>query len=428
MRRRHAACACVPAPRGRGPAFAAIVTALLCIAGAGPSAALADDAPADPDLSIEDTHRAGPFRIRALFRLSDVGYDDNVRFESQQREGDTTASAGAGLRSVLLWGKRGGLNLVQEADYVAFAKNTDLNHLNGALKARGIFLFKHAALSLGDRYDSLEERPNTEVDQRLRRKNNTITASARTLSDGRLALQATLRHEKIGYSSDEPGSEASIARLGRDVDALTLGAEVKILPKTTLTIEGVAEEIDFVDDSEGRDSTTRSIIPGLQFDPSASIQGFVKIGVKSLEAEDRPQDDTDVTVGEVALSFRMGGATRFKGTYSRDLVFSTLQENLYYEDTSWTAACERYLSRRLRAEIRYGRGLNEYPKRVTRGGTDPFDGFREDDFTRYGLTIGYKINAQLGIVVAASRVERDATDDFYDRSRNLYTIGSTYEF
>ena len=390
--------------------------------------ALAEDPPPDPDLSIEDTHRAGPFHIRALFRLSDVGYDDNVRFDSQEREGDTTASAGAGLRSVLLWGKRGGLNLVQEADYVAFAKNTDLNHWNGALKARGVFLFKHAALSLGDRYDSRQERPNTEVDQRLRRKNNAITASARTLSEGRLALEANLRHEDIDYSSDEPGSQASIVRLERDVDTFTLGAEVRILPKTTLTIEGVAEEIDFVDDSEGRDSSTRSIIPGLRFDPSASIQGFVKIGVKSLEAQGRPQDDTDLTVGEVALSFRMGGASRFKGTYTRDLVFSTLQENLYYESTGWTVAFERYLSRRLRAEIRYGHGLNDYPNRVVRGGTDPFDDFREDDFTRYGLTVRYRVNTQLGIVVAGSRVERDSTDNFFDRNRNLYTIGSTYEF
>ncbi len=400
---------------------------MLCIAGPGP-AALADDAPADPDLSIEDTHRAGPFHIRALLRVSDVGYDDNVRFDSQEREGDTTASVGAGLRSVLLWGKRGGLNLVQEADYVAFGKNTDLNHWNGALKARGIYLVKHAALSLGHHYDSKQERPNTEVDQRVRRKNNAITASARTLREGRLALQATLRHEDIDYSSDEPGSAASIARLERDVDTLTLGAEVRILPKTTLTIEGVAEEIDFVSDIEGRDSSTRAVIPGLRFDPSASIQGFVKIGVKSLEAEDRPQDDTDLTVGEIALTFRMGGATRFKGTLSRDLVFSTLQENLYYESTGWTAAFERFLSRRLRAEIRYGRGLNEYPNEVSRGGTDPFVGIREDDFTRYGLTIRYKINTQVGIVVAASRVERDSTDDFYDRNRNLYTIGSTYEF
>ena len=413
----------------RAPALrtAALAAVTLCWAGSIVPSIGADE-PADPDLAIENMHRAGPFHLRPFFLLKDVGYDDNVRFDSPEREGDTTATAGAGLRSVLLWGDRGGLNLSQEVDYVAFGENTDLNHWNGALRGRGIYLLKHVALSLEDRFDSRFERPNTEVDQRLRRETNVVTAAARTLREGRLALNASVRHEDIDYSSDEPGSEASIARLERDVDTLTLGAEVRILPKTTLTIEGVAEEIDFASDIEGRDSSTRAVIPGLRFDPSASIQGFVKIGVKSLEAEDRPQDDTDLTVGEIALTFRMGGATRFKGTLSRDLVFSTLQENLYYESTGWTAAFERFLSRRLRAEIRYGRGLNEYPNEVSRGGTDPFVGIREDDFTRYRLTIRYKINTQVGLVVAASRVERDSTDDFYDRNRNLYTIGSTYEF
>ncbi|MHC4165090.1 MAG: hypothetical protein ACYSUM_23500, partial [Planctomycetota bacterium] len=150
--------------------------------------------------------------------------------------------------------------------------------------------------------------------------------------------------------------------------------------------------------------------------------------VKSLEAPDRPQDDTDTTVGEAALSFRLGGSARLKGTYRRDLVFSTLQENLYYDSTGWTAAYEQYLSRRLRGELRYGRGTNDYPNEITRVGIDPFQGFRVDRITRYDVTLRYRINDQVDVVVAGSHVERDSTDDFHDITRNLYAVGSTYNF
>ncbi len=382
----------------------------------------------DPDLSIENTHRAGPFHVRPFIRLKDVGYDDNVRFDSPERDGDTTATAGAGLRSVMLWRDRGGLHLSQEFDYVAFGENSDLNHWNGALRARGIFLLKRVALSLEDRFDSRRERPNTEIDRRLRLENNVIAASARTLGTGRLAIEAAARHEAIDYSSDAPGSEFEIRRLRRDVNAFRLAADVRILPKTTLTIEGDAERIDFIDDAEGRDSRTVSFIPGLRFDPSASVQGFFRLGVKSLEARDRPADDVDATVGEAALSLRLGGRARVKGTFSRDLVFSTLQENLYYISSVWSASYEHFLTRRLQGEIRYGRGLNDYPNEVSRGGPAPFQGSREDRFTRYGLQIRYRISDQIALVVAGSRLVRDSTDDFFDRTRNLYTFGSTYEF
>jgi hypothetical protein len=390
--------------------------------------ALAADDPPDPDLSIEDTRRAGPFHIRPFVLVKDVGYDDNVLYTSQNRQGDTTATAGAGLRSVLLWGDRGGLNLFQQFDYVAFGKNTELNHWNGDLRGRGVFLLKHAALSLEDHYTSRQERPNNEIDRRLRRKNNAITAAARTTSEGRLNLEATLRHQGIDYSSDVPGFENQIRRLDRDETSLTLAGEVRILPKTTLTLEGTTEDVDFVDQTEGRDSDSYSILPGLKFDASASIQGHFKLGVKSLEAPDRPQDDTDTTVGEAALSFRMGGSARLKGTFRRDLVFSTLQENLYYDSTGWTAAYEQFLSRRLRGELRYGQETNDYPNEITRGGINPFQGFREDRITTYGITFRYRINDQVDVVVAGSRVERESTDDFQDVTRNLYAVGSTYNF
>ena len=40
----------------------------------------------------------------------------------------------------------------------------------------------------------------------------------------------------------------------------------------------------------------------------------------------------------------------------------------------------------------------------------------------------YRANAQMSIAVTASHLTRDSTDDFYDRSRNFYTFGTTYSY
>lgn len=402
--------------------------AVLLIAAAAAGLPLAADEPPDPDLATEGLRRAGPFYLRPFILLKDVGYDDNVRFDSREAEGDTTATAGAGIRGVALWGDRGGVNFSHELDYVAFGENTDLNHLNSFTRARGIALFKRLALSLEDAYSSVRERPNTEVDQRLRRRSNDLRAEVRSLRDRRFGWKAGLRHTDINYSTDVPGSEPAARRLSRVERSATLGGEARIRPKTTFTLEGIVEHVEFDDRSEGRDTRSYTILPGLRFDPSASIQGHLKIGVESLEAPERPQSDLRTTVGEAALSVRLGRASRLKGTFNRDLLFSILQENLYYVSRSWSAAYEQFFSRRLSAEIAYGTGRNHYPIEVTRGGEDPFRGIRDDRMTRYLTAIRYRIAHELSLVVSASRLIRDSTDDFYDRERTFYSFGTTYSF
>src|SRR5574341_439499 len=106
----------------------AALAALLMSGSARAAQSAGDGPPLDPDLSTEKMVRAGPFHIRPFVLLKDIGYDDNVRFEAQAREGDATATAGGGLDALLLAEDRGGLRLFQEVDYVAFQTQTDLNH------------------------------------------------------------------------------------------------------------------------------------------------------------------------------------------------------------------------------------------------------------------------------------------------------------
>ncbi|HEU4402790.1 MAG TPA: outer membrane beta-barrel protein [Candidatus Polarisedimenticolia bacterium] len=404
--------------------------ALLLLAGvlagfAAPPAARAATPPPDPDLSTENTRLLGPFHLRPFLALKDAGYDDNVRFDAQKRASDTTATLGAGLEALLLAGARGGLRLSQELDYVGFARNEDLNHWNGFARARGVYLARRLDLSLEDQYASVRERPGSEIDQRLRRTDNTITAALRTVGSGRLGVRAALRRQAIDYSAGDPLSDLAAQRLNRNEDRLSVAGELKVRPKTILVLEGTVANVTFDDPSEGRDAHERSILPGLRFDPSASIQGEIRIGRTSLRAPDRPGSDYSGTIGDGRLSARLGQRARLKALFARELVFSILADNLYYVGTSWSAAYEQFFSRRLSGEIGYGRGLNHYPVAVLIGG---LPGIRDDRLTTRQISVRYRVNPEMSISANAYHLTRDSTDDALDRARNAYMIGTNYNF
>ncbi|MEE9219109.1 MAG: outer membrane beta-barrel protein [Acidobacteriota bacterium] len=422
MTRRRPARALGLFPRG-----GAVVVLAACLA--LPAGAAQQEEPPDPDLSTEGMRRAGPFYLRPFVALKDAGYDDNIRLEGEgEAESDVTATLGPGLDTLLLTGDRGGIFLSTEFDYVAFRDHSDLNHWNNYTRARGIYLTKRAALSLENRFISVRERPNFEIDQRLRRDENIVTGAVRSLQDRRLGYRAFVRHRRIDYSRDEGDSEDVARRLNRREATFSLTGELRVRPKTTFLLEGVYARAEFDDSSEGRDTRAVSVLPGFRFDPSAAIQGEFKIGVISLEAPERPQSDYHGTVGEARLSTRLGNRIRLKGTFERDLRFSTLHENLYYIRTHWTAAYEQFFSRRLSTQLLYGEGENRYPEEVTRGGGEPFSGIREDRITTYELSVRYRISDQFSLRARALRQERDSTDDFFDRDRNFYAFGSSYAF
>lgn len=401
---------------------------LLVLTGAS---GFAQDAPLDPDLATTGLRRAGAFHLRPFFQLKDAGYDDNIRFESQTPEGDSTATAGAGLDGLLLFGHRGGLRFHQQLDYVAFGDHTELNHWNGQARAKGLLRAGKALLSLEDRFDSVQERPNSEVDLRLRRATNAATLGLRSLQKGRLGARAFLRHESIDYAAGDGGSVASedaVRRLSRDESALVLAGELRVRPKTTLLLEGTLERVRFQDSSEGRDTRARSIQSGVRFDPAAGIQGELKAGVVAAEAPDRPQRDYRELIGSGNLRVRLGGATRAKIRLSRDLEFSALADNLYYVGREWSVGLEQFFTRRLSGEAAFGRRLNHYPEEVTRAGSPGFQGIRDDRLATWETTLRYRLHDRLALIASAYRVRRDSSDDFYDRERNFYTFGTTVEF
>lgn len=389
---------------------------------------MAGDRPVDPDLAIENLHELGPIHFDTFFGLRELGYDDNIRLDSRNREGDITATLTPGLRAVILMGDRGGFHLRQKVDYVAFQQNSDLNHWNSSTRVKGIVYLKDFLVSLEDGYTSERERPNFEIDQRIREKRNEVLGKFQTNWTRRLGGRLTVGNTKIQYSSDDERTREVPLRLNRSEDSFGLLTEYQILPRTTVTIEGIWERADFDDDSEGRDTDSYSFLSGFRFDPSAFFEGILRIGVLSLDAPDRPGSDFDGTVGDANLTTKLGRRSRVRATFERSLGFSTLKSNLYFLSRYWSVGYEHFLSSRIRVEAVYRQGRNRYPEEVIRLGSNPFRGIRIDRLSTMELGARYRAGDQFSFQWKVFRQERDSNDSFLDETRYFYSFGTIYHF
>jgi len=388
-----------------------------------PPAARGDEPLRDPDLSTEGMRPLGPLRVRPFILVKDVGYDDNITFDSSQPLGDWTATAALGARAVLPMGDRGGILLQHESDYVAFLKYTDLNHLDGVTRAKAIGFLRDVEVWLEGSYASIEGRPTTEFLERIRQRVHALTTGARSLGEGRLGWSGYLRRERFSHGPGSGEAEATYQNLDRAEGTLSLTGVLKILPKTSLTLEGRRERISDEGSAQDRDARVTTILPGIEMDPSAPLQAAIRIGVARLEASEwGGATSSGCAVGEGNLTARLGGSGRVRAVVSRALEASASDTYLYYLANAWSAGYEQFFSQRWSAEILHGRGLNDYPE-ASASAPGPA---RRDRFETWEGAVRCRLEGGLMLTAVARRDQRDGTSGHMERG--FYTVGASLDF
>ena len=81
--------------------------------------------------------RLGPLRLVPLVRLSDVGYDTNVYYADERREAvaDLTATISPELRGYWLGGGSLILSVMENPEYIAYARESDLRAFTNSCKS-----------------------------------------------------------------------------------------------------------------------------------------------------------------------------------------------------------------------------------------------------------------------------------------------------
>ncbi|MGD8375198.1 MAG: outer membrane beta-barrel protein [Acidobacteriota bacterium] len=403
-----------------------LIAAMLA-AGVSVLPANAADPPLHPDLDTGDLRRAGPFYYRPYLLLKALGYDDNVFFDGAEPVADVTAALAPGIDLLLRTGPRGGLRVNQEFDYVAFAEYSGENHWNSHTEVRGIYVPKYFRLVLDGQYHTVRERPNLEINERIRQDTTLLQAMIGSPADRRLGIEMQLGRETFRYT-EGAYYEITRRRLSRDQDTLSLTGTVRLLPKTYLVVTGSLLNADYVYPEERRDSRFDSAVVGLRFAPTARIQGHFEVGPARFHALDRENDDYRSYVGEVELSGRIGRANRLSAWFRRGIDASALEDNLFFLSRRGSLGYERFFTPRVSLALEVGDGANRYPNRTLLREPEPRVGTRVDRIREYEGMVYYRFRDGLTLNVGVTHLEVDSTDDALDRRQNLVAVGTTALF
>jgi len=391
----------------------------------------------EQDFPTVGTFHWGPFRVRPFFLLRATGYDSNVFLEDGTATSDFTSSPELGIRLFTLFRDRGVVQVEEILDYVWYAHNDELSHFNNAFQARAAYYMKRGVVFADLRTLSLRERPSTEIDYRIRRRERYFGAGWRFVWP-KSSLQFRLGRDNFDYESGvEAGQNIPVA-LNRLEKAITITGSKRILPKTDFLMEWEGRRIDFdnepVDPTQDSDSSSRRLSVGFIFDPSAFIKGSVKVGVIRLEPDNRAAEGYDGPVGDAILVYRLTGLTSFQIRGQRQVLFSTALNNVYFLDQGYGATLTQAVAERVAAEVGSDREKVSLPNETMACELDDQGvircetGIRTDWIRSYFGGILFRLSnlSQVGFRVGAW--ERDSTFEFLNRHRMTAQVIYSYNF
>lgn len=372
-----------------------------------------------PDPEATGRFRLGFIRFTPSIALTNLGVDTNVFNELEDPKEDFTLSIGPQAEFWSRLGPRARLygNVGMHYDYF---QKYDSQRSFGTSDALRLDVDLGRLMPFVDGlYTNTRTRPGFEIDERARFENLSGRAgvSIRVQSKTKLLLWA--RESQFRYDDGAEFQSASLSRaLDRDSSTYGGGAQVELTPLTTLLVDVETGKDRFLR-SPGRDADTYRVLSGFTFKPFALINGTVALGYRNFETLSPLVPDFGGFVAQVNLGYTLR-ATRFGGTYDRDVTYSFQNTEPYYLQTDWELNVMQKITTTWDVVGRFGYYRLDYEIVGI-----PGERQRTDSGRRFGGGVGYTLGqyVRLGFDVdyLDRRSEADVIRD-YDGIRAGMTI------
>jgi len=377
----------------------------------------------DPiDEAIEGLANLGPVYFRPRIRLKDVGYDNNLYNEEDEPEGSFTATVTPGIDFFLPMGKRQLISATEDLDLVFYAKDPPGIYLNNDASLGYDLYLKRIHLALGDRFVTRLQRPNDEIDARVRRNNNLLSGELNLDVSPRVIVGLTHDSDRIRYDDEdveEPGAPDSIAQiLDRTERRNGLLLRYDALPRTSFLARVRHTDYDFKDPESTRESSEMRYLVGAEFDPTGIINGELELGYSAFTADLAPEQDYSGFVGMARVTWRTRPWLHIKVSAERDRQFSTYATNLFYLRRNLEGRISLRVAGAGWLDLGYGYDASDYPVEDVNIGTedDPLLVAREDTFSN--PILGFRWFPREGMVLGFEAKYRSRSSNFareYDR-------------
>jgi len=344
--------------------------------------------------------RAGPVAVTPSVSLSNVGIDTNVFNAWTDPKTDFTATitpqADAWLRA-----GRARLTVHGSLSYVYFATYRHERAVNTDDSIRLDLPFRRIRPYVGYSYLNIRERPGFEIDTRARRSEDVFFGGVDLPLTRKFTLGASWRTTRTAFRADEQFNNTYLRDVfNRRTSILTGSVRYALTPLTTLVLqaETVRERFEF---SPVRDSDSVRILPGVEFNAAALVNGTARVGYRRFNMRSPGMPDYSGPIASVDVGYSLLGVTRFALSVSRDVAYSYEIQSPYYVATGIAATVTQHVGGPWSVLARGGRQRLAYHDAQSAPGMTPPQQNRTDTVRFYGGGVGYRVspNARLGFNV-----------------------------
>ncbi|TYO98338.1 hypothetical protein EDC39_107139 [Geothermobacter ehrlichii] len=209
----------------------------------------------------------------------------------------------------------------------------------------------------------------------------------------------------------------------RDRDDLKGGLALgyRLTPKTRLFVQ--YEYIDIRYDREIQDdSEEHHYFAGLSWQLTAKSRGMVKAGYGQKKFDHRSSDDKDEFIGELQLSHQLTPKSSLNLAVTRQTNESDISgtDDRLSDFVSLGYLWKMTAKTSLKLDLSWLR--DEYNDQITIGGQT---GFRDDDYLRCGLGVGWNVRKWLNVSFGYAFEQRDSNFDTFDYDNNAAYLNLT---
>jgi hypothetical protein len=198
----------------------------------------------------------------------------------------------------------------------------------------------------------------------------------------------------------------------------TVGGNVQYTatPLTTVLVSVEESTIRF-SHAPIRDTDSRQVLAGVEFNPRALISGSARVGYQRFEPRSSTLPDFGGLVGTASVSYRLSPSTNIGFTFDRRTDFSYLADEPYYLREGYGVLLRRQLVPRWDVEFSVERASHKY-RQVQLAQEDTGLGHRER-LLRAAAFVGYDVSARTRATFGVTYQDRrsDFTTRRYDGIR-----------
>lgn len=358
----------------------------------------------------------GPFYITPGLTLRDLGIDDNVFNETEDRDSDFTFTLTPKADVALPFAQRLLLKSTVAADFLYYRKYSGERAASPRVASRATLFLNRLSLFGEGSYMRSRQRPNYEIDARSLRTETGAGGGVGLQVSSKLAVEVSGRRSDVRYDTNEMFLGVRLQdTLNRRSDAFATAVRYAVTPLTTMAVKADRAE-DRFEFSPERDADTLRVTPGVEFNPSALISGSAYAGVRRFNARSAQLEDFTGLVASATLGYTLLGRTAFIANVERDVAYSFERLQPYYVVNSYGVTMRHRFTGKF--DVMAGAARHEYsyrdlaPVSAAEAGVSLVEQMGADrrvDVTRsYSVSVGYYFGPDIRVGFGTTYWKRES--------------------